>query len=357
MPEAINHPAGGLWGSIIDLFQFRLIRAGPARVNAPIDGSLPRHAPPSIADGPSALAQGGGLIRANWSQPQMKCSANVLVPPSEPVSPAEPAAAWIGGKRHLSKRICQILAATPHDAYCEPFTGMGGVFLRRAVRPGVEVINDVSGDVVTLFRVLRAHPEALLRELRWRPAMRVEFDRMKGVAPHDLTDIERAARFLYLQTLAFGGKVQGRNFGVDPCKPHTFDLRRLEPRLRRIHDRLAGVVIENLDWSEFIPRYDRAGTLFYLDPPYWGSEDDYGRELFSRDDFQRLADVLAGIRGKFLLSINDVPAMRTAFAWAEIEAVDTIYSVGGAASAGPARELLIGSAGVPSSLERQQSLI
>lgn len=271
----------------------------------------------------------------------MKCSVNVLIPPCDPVSPAEPAAPWIGGKRHLAKRICQILATTPHDAYCEPFIGMGGVFLRRAVRPGVEVINDVSGDVVTLFRVLRAHPEALLRELRWRPAMRVEFDRLKGATAHDLTDIERAARFLYLQVLAFGGKVRGRNFGVDPSAPHTFDIRRLEPRLKRIHDRLTGVVIENLDWSEFIPRYDRPGTLFYLDPPYWGSEDDYGREIFARTDFERLAELLAGIQGRFLLSINDVPAMRAAFAWAQVEGVNTVYSVGNADPAVPAKELLI----------------
>lgn len=272
----------------------------------------------------------------------MKCSYNVLVP-TNAVRPAEPAAAWIGGKRHLAKRICQIVAATPHAAYCEPFTGMGGVFLRRAVRPGLEVINDVSGDVVTLFRVLRAHPDALLRELRWRPAMRVEFDRLKAGQAHDLTDIERAARFLYLQTLAFGGKVTGRSFGVDAGKPHNFDLRRLEPRLRRIHDRLAGVVIENLDWSDFIPRYDRAGTLFYLDPPYWGSEDDYGREIFARADFQRLADVLAGIEGRFLLSINDVPEVRSIFGWARVEAVRTTWSIGGSSEAA---ELLIAGPGV-----------
>lgn len=262
--------------------------------------------------------------------------------PSLAVSPADPPAPWIGGKRHLSRRICQILASTPHDAYCEVFLGMGGVFLRRRVRPELEVINDVSGDVVSLFRVLRAHPEALLRELRWRPAMRVEFDRLKGMASHDLTDIERAARLLYLQHLAFGGKVRGRSYGVDPSKPHNFDLRRLEPRLKRLHDRLASVVIENLDWADFIPRYDRPGTLFYLDPPYYGSEDDYGREIFARADFARLAEALAGIRGRFLFSINDVPEMRAAFAWAELEGVQTTYSVAGGEHSAPAAELLIG---------------
>lgn len=268
----------------------------------------------------------------------MKSSANVLIP----TTPAEPPAPWIGGKRHLARRICEILASTPHDAYAEPFVGMGGVFLRRAMRPRVEVINDVSGDVVTLFRVLQRHPEALLRELRWRPAMRVEFDRLKGARPQDLTDIERAARFLYLQTLAYGGKVKGRSYGVDPTQAHAFNVARLGPRLERIHDRLAGVVIEHLDWADFIPRYARPGTLFYLDPPYFGSEDDYGDGVFAREDFQRLADALEAAEGMLLLSINDAPAVRAAFAWAEVEEVETRYSIAGGAKGQVVKELLIG---------------
>lgn len=278
----------------------------------------------------------------NVASPGQPGGGAVACPPLTPVAPAEPPAAWIGGKRHLARRICAVLAATPHQAYVEPFVGMGGVFLRRRLRPAVEVINDVSGDVVTLFRVVRAHPEALLRELRWRPAMRAEWEAYK-VAPADgLTDIERAARFLYLQTLAFGGKVAGRNFGTDASRPHAFDLRRLEPRLRRLHDRLAGVVIENLDWLDVIGRYDRPGTLFYLDPPYWGSEGDYGAGLFIRGDFERLADRLSRLEGRFLLSINDRPEVRELFAWADLEVVETVYSIAGGDHVAPAAELLIG---------------
>ena len=169
--------------------------------------------------------------------------------------------------------------------------------------------------------------------------MRVEFDRLKGARIQDLTDIERAARFLYLQTLAYAGKVRGRNYGTDPTQPHAFDLRRLEPRLARIHDRLAGVVIEQLDWSELLPRYGRPGTLFYLDPPYWGSEDDYGTGVFGRADFARLAAALEDVEGRVLLSINDTPEVRTLFAWADQVAVETRYSIGGAEVAA---ELLIG---------------
>lgn len=263
-----------------------------------------------------------------------------MTEPLTPATPAEPPAAWLGGKRFLARRICEILARTPHDAYAEPFVGMGGVFLRRAVRPRVEVINDVSGDVVTLFRVLQRHPEALLRELRWRPAMRVEFDRLKGARIQDLTDVERAARLLYLQTLACGGKVTGRSFGVDPSSAHAFDVGRLEPRLQRIHARLAGVIIENLDWADFVPRYAREGTLFYVDPPYWGCEDDYGAGLFSPADFAKLAAALESTDAMVLVSINDAPEVRAAFSWAEIEEVQTRYQVSGQSQV--VGELLIG---------------
>ena len=104
----------------------------------------------------------------------------------------------------------------------------------------------------------------------------------------------------------------------------------------------AGVVIECLDFGEFIRRYDGAGTLFYLDPPYWGSEGVYGKALFTRQDFQRLADILTGIKGQFLLSINDVPEIREIFAWAQIEEVATTYTIGKqTASRGERGELLI----------------
>jgi len=215
---------------------------------------------------------------------------------------------------------------------------MGGVFLRRARRPRVEVINDVAGDVANLFRILQRHPQALLAELRWRPAMRAEFDRLKGARPQDLTDVERAARFLYLQTLAYAGKVQGRTFGVDPAQPHSFALPRLAPRLERLHDRLAGVVIENLDWADFLPRYDRPGTLFYLDPPYLGSESDYGSGLFVRADFERLAAALAALEGRFLLSINDAPEGIRCARWR----LPPIQGAGGSAGATGVRPSVTG---------------
>ncbi len=261
---------------------------------------------------------------------------------STPVAPVKPAAGYIGGKRNLAGRIVPIIERTPHDGYAEPFVGMGGIFLRRRRRPTAEIINDVSGDVATFFRVLQEHYAYFIDMLRFRVASRAEFDRLRALPADRLTDLQRAARFLYLQKLAFGGKVEGRSFGVAPRQAARFNVSTLEPMLADIHERLAGVVIEQLQFADFIRRYDREGMLFYLDPPYWGCETDYGQDVFGRSDFTAMAEQLAGVRARFLLSINDTPGAREVFARFRILAVDTTYTIS-TATAGAVRagELLI----------------
>lgn len=271
-----------------------------------------------------------------------------------PVSPVRPAAGYIGGKRNLARTIVPIIDAIDHELYAEPFVGMGGIFLRRRRRPRVEAINDASADVATLFRVLQEHYPYLIDMLRWRVASRAEFDRLIGMDPARLTDLQRAARFLYVQKLAFGGKVSGRTFGVAAGQSARFDVSKLEPMLADIHERLCGVWIEQLDFATFISRYDRAGALFYLDPPYWGSEDDYGAELFSRADFERLADVLRAVRGRFIFSINDCPEIRACFDGMTMRAVETTYTVGGMAEGGKrAGELIISNFTLPPTRARR----
>ena len=202
----------------------------------------------------------------------------------------------MGGKRNLAKRITAILDAMPHHTYAEPFVGMGGVFLRRSMQPRAEVINDYGRDIANLFRILQRHYPQFLEVLRFQLTTRVEFLRLVDTRPETLTDLERAARFLYLQRTAFGGKVSGRNFGVAKDRPGRFNLTTLEPMLEDLHSRLAGVVIECLDYARFIRRYDDRGTLFYLDPPYWDCENDYGKAMFSRGDFAAMAKQLSILR-------------------------------------------------------------
>lgn len=243
------------------------------------------------------------------------------------IEPLKPAAPYIGGKKQLARTIIGCIEKVPHETYAEPFIGMGGVFFRRRLKPPAEVINDRSGDVATFFRVLQRHYVPFVEMLRWQVTSRREFERLGRTDPSTLTDLERAARFLYLQRTAFGGKVAGRNFGVSPDRPGAFDVTKIVPTLEALHERLAGVIIECLDWPDFLTRYDRPGTLFFLDPPYWGSEGDYGRELFGREDFSRLATALRGLQGRFLMSINDVPAVRKTFAGFRMRSVQVTYTV------------------------------
>jgi DNA adenine methylase len=260
----------------------------------------------------------------------------------EPCPPCAPVAPYQGGKRNLARRIIERIGQVEHTIYAEPFVGMGGVFLRRPWRAKAEVINDISADVATLFRVLQRHYVPLMDLLRWQITSRAEFDRLLAAVPDTLTDLERAARFLYVQRLTWGGKVQGRTFGVNPSSPGRFDVGKLGSILEAVHERLSGVVIERLPYAELLARYDRPATLFYLDPPYWGSEADYGQGVFARSDFEALAGVLRGLKGRFLLSLNDTAGVRQVFAGFQIEAVFTSYSIAGsAAGRGPRGEVII----------------
>ncbi|MDF1627051.1 MAG: DNA adenine methylase [Parvibaculaceae bacterium] len=237
------------------------------------------------------------------------------------------AAPYLGGKRRLAKRICERIGSIPHETYAEVFVGMGGVFFRRAFAPPQEVINDKSGEVANFFRTLEHHYQPMVDYIRWKVASRTEFDRLKNTDPALLTDIQRAIRFYYLQKLAFGGKSVGQSFGVQPPKPSNFNPLRVAEDLGELHERLAGVIVENLDYAELIRRYDKPATLFYLDPPYFGGEKDYGKGLFERADYDRMAAQLGEINGAFLLSINDVPEIRAAFAGFHMEEVRLKYSI------------------------------
>ena len=246
---------------------------------------------------------------------------------STKVQPISPVAPYLGGKRNLAREIVSRINQIPHQIYAEPFVGMGGVFLRRNQRPRSEVINDLNKEVSNFFRILQEHYVFFMEMMRFKITTREEFERLVDQPEDKLTDLQRAARFLYLQRTAFGGKVSGKNFGVSPDRPGRFDISKLGPMLDDLHSRLSGVVIECLSYQDFLARYDRPRTLFYLDPPYWGCEGDYGKDMFSRDDFENMAAILKEIEGRFILPLNDVPEVREIFSAFQIDAVQTTYSV------------------------------
>ena len=136
-----------------------------------------------------------------------------------------------------------------------------------------------------------------------------------------------------------------RHFGTDPHGPARFDVTKLQPLLEAIHERLAAVKVERLPWSDFIARYDRPGTLFYLDPPYFGSEGDYGSALFDRGQFELMAEQLRKLRGQFILSLNDCPDVRRIFAGFHFREENVRYTLAGNDNGKVACELIISGGG------------
>lgn len=248
---------------------------------------------------------------------------------------AQPIIPWIGGKRRLADTLLHRFPK--HTCYVELFAGGAALFFLRPPAD-VEVINDVNGDLVNLYRVVQNHLEEFVRQFKWALSSREIFKWTQDTPPHVLTDIQRAARFFYLQHQAFGGRVESQTWGTATTQPPV-NLLRIEENLSAAHLRLAGAYIERLDWSECIDRYDRPHTLIYADPPYWETEG-YGVP-FEWHQYERLAARIRNLKGKAIVSLNDHPDIRRAFAGLQMEEVEIEYQVGGGHNRAPRRELII----------------
>jgi len=243
---------------------------------------------------------------------------------------------WIGGKRRLARHILPMFPA--HTCYVEPFCGAGALyFLKDQVK--VEVLNDVNGELVNLYRVVKHHLEEFTRQFKWALTSRQIYKWLQITPEETLTDIQRAARFFYLQKNAFGGKVDGRSFGTATTSPPRLNLLRLEEDLSQAHLRLSQTFIEHLDWQDCIEKYDREHTLFYCDPPYWGTEG-YGVD-FGIEQYAEMCKLAKSIKGKMVISVNDIPEMRQAFAGLHMKSLPITYTISGKNRAAKTAELVI----------------
>jgi len=229
--------------------------------------------------------------------------------------------AYIGGKNRIAKQIIETFPQ--HVTYAEPFAGGAQVLFHKEPST-VEILNDLDSDVVTLFRVCQSHHDELVRYLKFTVTSREWFDRLQAQDPKDLTDIQRAARFFYLQKNAYAGLVRKRKFGYSVTEPSRFNPENLPELIHDTHKRLARVQIEHLPYEQILERYDRPTTVFYLDPPY------FGRKLynfnFAENDFVELAKRLGELHGKFVLSLNDVPEVRRIFSQFHIREIELAYT-------------------------------
>lgn len=245
---------------------------------------------------------------------------------------------WPGGKRLLAKRIAEM--HPKHTCYASVFGGgLWDIFKKAPSK--CEVVNDINGDLMNFWRVIKEKPYQLLLEMQWELVSRQSFLKNKAELEGRaaLTDVEKAKRFFYVLKTSFAGK--GTVYGYVRTDQVKMNLVDLEEIILATHDRLKRVNIECLDWRKFIPKYDSADTLFYLDPPYrCKTSKRIYVQSFTDDDYIAFRDCLEGVKGKFILSINDDEFIRRTFSGFKIEGIETLYSLS-AKGTTKAKELLI----------------
>jgi DNA adenine methylase len=186
------------------------------------------------------------------------------------------------------------------------------------------VLNDLNEDIFNFLRICQQHYEEFLRFLQYCLVSRKWFNLFEKTPPETLTDIQRAARFFYLQKNCYGGLIVRRNFTISVEDGSNYNPKLLPELIRKTHERLLNVQLECLPYEKVLKKCDRETTFFYLDPPYFNRP--YYKFNFEEKDYEQMAERLKGIKGKFLLSLNDVPEIRKIFTGFEIKTLEMTYS-------------------------------
>lgn len=228
---------------------------------------------------------------------------------------------WYGGKFNHLDWLLPLLPESHH--YCEPFGGSGAVLLNRLPSP-VETYNDLDGEVVNFFRVLREEKDELITQIAFMPFSREEYFLAISDRQQTLSPLQRALSFYVRARQSRSGLAQTASLGrwANCKKTSRAGMSGVVSRwlgsvegLPDIAMRLLRVQIENRPAIDVINLYDDEDTLFYCDPPYphdsRGDTKSYGYEMTDADHIQ-LSQVLHQIRGKAAVSgyqcdlLNDI---------------------------------------------------
>jgi DNA adenine methylase len=212
---------------------------------------------------------------------------------------------WPGGKRRLVKRLLTLLPK--HTIYVEPFCGSAKLLFAKPPSDR-EVMSDANGDLINFFMVAKYRPSALAEQFESAISHPAWFKKLLKSKPDHGDEVERAFRFSYLTWLSFGTK--GEHFAGSRDGAPQKRLKLVREKLAKASARLQDVVIECADYAQIILKYDSPETFFFCDPPYvdYGSNGRY--EAFTCEKLDALFKVLAGIKGKFLMSEENHPDVR-----------------------------------------------
>ena len=206
---------------------------------------------------------------------------------------------YYGGKQTLLKYLLPLIPQ--HKMYCEPFFGGGAVFFAKP-KSEVEVINDINGEIVNFFKVIKTKFPELQSEIKATLHSRELYKKAMVVYEHpDLfTDVKRAWALWVLTNQGFAGMIGSWGFGKDDSKEAALANKR-DLFTKEYEDRLTKVQVENNNAIKVINRCDDKETFIYADPPYIGSDQGHYKG-YSENDYRELLNALSKVKGKFLLS-------------------------------------------------------
>jgi DNA adenine methylase len=200
-----------------------------------------------------------------------------------------------------------------HHLYVEPFGGAASVLVAKP-RSDIEVYNDINGDCVDFFKAVRDKPDELARWVEYTPYSRELFDNYVESYP-DWPDniIERAGRFLFVQSACFGSKgvtVDSPTFNIVKGDSVRSDDNSVKwdtkgSHINKISKRFKRTNIEQLDYAELVKKYDHADALFYFDPPYIDVGDSYYQTESGGFDHDRFVNTLHEIDAKWVVSYDE----------------------------------------------------
>ncbi len=231
---------------------------------------------------------------------------------------------WMGGKSRLVNTLLPLLPN--HKGYIEVFGGAGHLLFGKDTSKW-EVLNDLDGNLMNFWAVVKSAPAQLISSFDYSLVSRRTFDEYRKIyAQGDYDDcIQRAHIFYYLVRAAFGSRMRGPTFGTG-CDRNNLKIENIEQDIMQAYERLKTVVIENVSFERILRTYDSPESLFFLDPPYHKTAQ-YTVGSLKEEQYHELAGMCSNIKGKFLLTINDDSFTRDAFSGFNIRDHSVQYSI------------------------------
>lgn len=257
-----------------------------------------------------------------------------IAKPNRPMAPVQ----WFGGKGNLAPWIVKHLPRDSVQVYCEPFAGAASVLWRLPEPYPCEVLNDLDGRIVNLFRVLqdREQFEELRHRIIWTPYARAEFARALDMLQRwdEIGPVDRAWAFFIACNQGFSGQAVGQwSCAFISRRGMANKSNQWRGRMKLLewwHDRLTREQIDCRDALDVIRYWDREDALFYVDPPYVMSTRKGGGYAHEMDDGQHraLIETLLSVKGRVVLSgyDNDIYQALDDAGWRRIERVTGCYA-------------------------------